>query len=149
MKASGQLHAPAALPLGKRAPNTHWIGGWVGLRVTLDAVVKRKIPSPSVCVGNGYGLDVRGSGVRFPVGLGIFLFSTACRPALGSTQPSIQWVPGALSLGLKRPEREAHNSHPCSVKVKNPWSYTSTPPYLVMTWCLIKQRLHLPGVVLS
>jgi hypothetical protein len=27
-------------------PGTHWIGGWVGLRVGLDAVVKRKIPSP-------------------------------------------------------------------------------------------------------
>jgi hypothetical protein len=25
---------------------THWIGGWVGPRAVLDAVVKRKIPSP-------------------------------------------------------------------------------------------------------
>jgi hypothetical protein len=30
----------------KRAPGTHWIGGWVGPRAVLDAVVKRKIPSP-------------------------------------------------------------------------------------------------------
>jgi len=29
-----------------RAPGTHWIGGWVGPRTVLDAVVKRKIPSP-------------------------------------------------------------------------------------------------------
>jgi hypothetical protein len=29
-----------------RATGTHWIGGWVGSRVVLDAVVKRKIPSP-------------------------------------------------------------------------------------------------------
>jgi hypothetical protein len=28
------------------APGTHWIGGWVGLRTFLGAVVKRKIPSP-------------------------------------------------------------------------------------------------------
>jgi hypothetical protein len=28
------------------APGTHWIGGWVGPRAILDAVVKRKIPSP-------------------------------------------------------------------------------------------------------
>jgi hypothetical protein len=30
----------------ERAPGTHWIGGWVDLRAVLDAVVKRKIPSP-------------------------------------------------------------------------------------------------------
>jgi hypothetical protein len=30
----------------ERAPGTHWIGGWVGPRATLDAVVKRKILSP-------------------------------------------------------------------------------------------------------
>jgi hypothetical protein len=29
----------------ERAPGTHWIGGWVGPRTVLDAVVKRKIPS--------------------------------------------------------------------------------------------------------
>jgi hypothetical protein len=29
----------------ERAPCTHWIGGWVGPRAVLDAVVKRKIPS--------------------------------------------------------------------------------------------------------
>jgi hypothetical protein len=28
------------------APDTHWIWGWVGPRVGLEAVVKRKIPSP-------------------------------------------------------------------------------------------------------
>jgi hypothetical protein len=30
----------------ERAPGTHWIGGWMGPRAELDAVVKRKIPSP-------------------------------------------------------------------------------------------------------
>jgi hypothetical protein len=30
----------------ERAPDTRWIGGWVGPRAGLDAVVKRKIPSP-------------------------------------------------------------------------------------------------------
>jgi hypothetical protein len=30
----------------ERAPGTHWIGGWVCTRAVLEAVVKRKIPSP-------------------------------------------------------------------------------------------------------
>jgi hypothetical protein len=46
MEVSGQLHAPAALNPRERARGTHWIGGWVGPRAILDAVVKRKIPSP-------------------------------------------------------------------------------------------------------
>jgi hypothetical protein len=54
-----------------------------------------------------YGLDDWGSRVRFPTGAGIFLFTTASRTALGPTQPPIQWLPGALSLGVKRPGREA------------------------------------------
>jgi hypothetical protein len=45
-------------------------------------------------------------------GLAIFLLATASRPALGPIHPPIQWVPGALSLGVKRPRREAdHPTH--------------------------------------
>jgi hypothetical protein len=44
----------------------------------------------------GYGMDDRWFESRR--GLGIFLFTTASRPALGLTQPPIQWVPGALSM---------------------------------------------------
>jgi hypothetical protein len=46
MEVSGQLHALAALPPKERAPGTHWIGGLVGPRAVLDAVVKKEIPSP-------------------------------------------------------------------------------------------------------
>jgi hypothetical protein len=31
----------------ENSPGTHWIGGCVGSRAVLEAVVKRKIPSPS------------------------------------------------------------------------------------------------------
>jgi hypothetical protein len=48
-----------------------------------------------------------------------------------------QWVPGILSLGVKRPVREADHWPPSSVEVNNSWSYTSTPP------------IPLHGVVLS
>jgi hypothetical protein len=59
------------------------------------------------------------------------------RPALVPTQPTIQWVPGALSLGVKRSGLEADHSPLSSAKVKNALNYTSTPPYIFMKWCLI------------
>jgi hypothetical protein len=51
-------------------------------------------------------------------GLGIFLFTTASRTALGPTQPPIQWIPGALSLGANRQGCEADHSTFSSAEVK-------------------------------
>jgi hypothetical protein len=56
------------------------------------------------------------------------------RKALGLIQPPIQWVPGALSLGVNRPGREANNSPPSSAEVNNAWSYTSTPPMSTLSF---------------
>jgi hypothetical protein len=50
--------------------------------------------------------------------LGIFLFTTASRMTLGPTQLPTQWVSGALSLGIKRPGRDADHSPPSSAEVK-------------------------------
>jgi hypothetical protein len=58
--------------------------------------------------------------------MGIFLVNVS-RPALGPTQSPFQVVPGALSLAVKRPRREADHSPPSSAEVKNAWSHTSTP----------------------
>jgi hypothetical protein len=74
----------------------------------------------------GYGLDDRGFETRQE--LGIFLFTTASRTDLGLIRYPIQWIPGALYLGVKLPGREADHSPPSSAEVKNAWSYTSTPP---------------------
>jgi hypothetical protein len=60
------------------------------------------------------------------------LFSTSSRLALGPTQPPIQWVPGALSSGVKWPGREADHSPPASTAVKKMWIYAFTPPYAFM-----------------
>jgi hypothetical protein len=51
-------------------------------------------------------------------GLGVFLFTTASRTALGPTQPLIQWVPRASSLGVKLPGREADHSFPSRAEVE-------------------------------
>jgi hypothetical protein len=58
---------------------------------------------------------------RVPVGLRIF--STSFRPALGPTQSPIQWVPR-----VKRPGRDGDYSPTVSAEVKNTWIYTSSPP---------------------
>jgi hypothetical protein len=66
---------------------------------------------------------------------GIFLFAFASRLALGY----IQREQGAISPGIKRPRRGADHS-PLSSEVKNAWKYTSTPLYVITTWCLVEQR---------
>jgi hypothetical protein len=75
----------------------------------------------SVGLATDYGLDGPGSN---PVGDEIFRPS---RPALGPTQPPVQWVPG-LSRGKVRPERAADHSPPSSAAVVGEKSYTSTHP---------------------
>ena len=63
-------------------------------------------------VATGYGLD--GLGIESRWGRD---FPHLSRPALGPTQPPVQWVPG-LSRGKKRPGRDADPSPPSSAVVK-------------------------------
>ena len=78
-------------------------------------------PGSSVGLATGYGLD--GPGI-----------DSQCRrdfphlsiPALGPTQPPVQWVPG-LSRGKEWPGRDADTSPPSSAVVMKEQSYTSTP----------------------
>jgi len=92
-------------------------------------------------IKSDHGLDDRGFESR--QGLGIFLFTTASRQALGIIQPPIQRVPETLYLGVKRPGREADDSPPSSAVVKNVWSYTFTPQHTFMAWCSAKSRSHM------
>jgi hypothetical protein len=86
------------------------------------------------------GIVVTGYGwteLDFRQDMGIVLYDTASRPALGSTQPPIQWVPGDLSLELKRQGREADRSHPSNAEGKE----------CVELYLHLPTRIH--GVVLS
>jgi hypothetical protein len=89
-------------------------------------------------VALGYGLDNRGFESR--QGVVIYLFTTTSRPGLGPIHPPVQWVPRALSLGLKRPEREAdHSIH----LVPSSRMRGTIPPlrqYAFMAWCLVKKK---------
>ena len=67
-------------------------------------------PGSSVGIAIDYGLDDPGSN---PGGDEIFRPS---RPALGPTQPPVQWVP-ILSRGKMRPGHAADHSSPSSAAV--------------------------------
>jgi hypothetical protein len=69
----------------------------------------------------------------------IFVLSTALEPALGPTQPPIQWIPEALSRGIKRPGRE-NNLPPSSDEDMNTWSYTSSKPFVFIARRLTKHK---------
>ena len=61
------------------------------------------------------------------------LFSSPeSRPTLAPIQLPIQWVPGALSQGVKWPGSEADHSPPISAEVRNSWIHTSIPQYALM-----------------
>jgi hypothetical protein len=92
-----------------------------------------------VGTATAYGLDDRGVGVRVPV-VKNFHFSISSRPDLGSIQPPVQWVQGALFSrggGVKWQGRKVDHSTPTSAEIKKTWTYTSTTPYIFMAYCLI------------
>jgi hypothetical protein len=76
---------------------------------------------------NCYGLSFRSRNSSVGIetdhcldsGSSVPLFSTLSIPALGPTQLPAHWVLGAISAGVKRPEREADRSLPSSTEVKN------------------------------
>jgi len=67
-------------------------------------------------------------------GLGIFLFTTASRTALEPIQRPFQWVPGLLSLGVKRPGPEADLSRPSTAGVKE-WVKLYLHAPNTLSWC--------------
>jgi hypothetical protein len=110
------------------------------------------VPHVTVWVGIAQwcsaGLRARCRGVRIPAEAGNFLFTTASKPALRPTQPPIQWVPWAFSLGVKRPERETDHSPPSIAKVKNgvvlSWSTGTTLPLPCHCWySFVRNANHL------
>jgi hypothetical protein len=82
-----------------------------------------------------YVLDDRGSRVRF--------LAEAGNLSLLSGPPGLlsNAYRGALSLGVKRPGREADHSPPPSAEVKE-WVelYLHSPHNVFMVWCLVKHK---------
>jgi hypothetical protein len=78
-------------------------------------------------------------GIDFRKSKKIFLVAEAPVTALGTTKPSMQLVPAALYLPVKRPEREAHHTH-AVLEFRNSWTCISTPQYAFMSRYVIKYR---------
>jgi hypothetical protein len=72
----------------------------------------------SVGIALGYGLDDRGSRVRFPAGAGNFSLHHRVQNGFGAHPASYPMGSRVLSLGVKRPGREAEHSPPFSAEVK-------------------------------
>jgi hypothetical protein len=86
-----------------------------------------------------YGLDDRGSGVRFPAGAGNFSLHRV-RNGSGAHPASYPIGTRGVFPRDKAAGREADHSPPSSAEVKNAWSYPSTPQYVFTAWCLVKHR---------
>jgi hypothetical protein len=106
---------------------THSLNNYVKEDIYLVALHPREVPD-----------SITFRQVACPEEFRIFSFTLSVS-ALEPTQP-IQWVSGALCLGIKRPGFEADHSPPSSGEVKNARSYTPTPQYVFMAWCLVKYR---------
>jgi hypothetical protein len=84
-------------------------------------------PGSSVSIVPDYGLDGWGS---IPGRCrGFFPLISASRPALGPTQPPIQWLSGALSPAVKHSRGMTLTTHPLLVlRLRKSRSYTSSHP---------------------
>jgi hypothetical protein len=72
----------------------------------------------SVGIATSYGLDDRMIGIRFPTGAGNFSLRHSVQTGSRAHSASYPIVAGALSLGVKRPGREADHLPASSAKVK-------------------------------
>jgi len=71
---------------------------------------------------------------------GIFSLPHRVQTSYGAHSTSYPVVTGGSFPGIMWPGREADHFRPSNAEVKNAWSYTFTPPYLFMAWCLVKYR---------
>jgi hypothetical protein len=84
-----------------------------------DMVHMTRSQDSSVGIATELRLEEREIGLRFPARARDFSLLHNVHTGSGTTQPPIQWVPGALSPRVKRPGCKADESPPSSVEVNN------------------------------
>jgi hypothetical protein len=95
----------------------------------------------SVGIALGYGLDDRGSRVRFPAGAGNFSLHYRVQNSSGAHPASYPiGTKGSFPAG-EAAGREADHSPPPSTEVKECVElYLHSPQYVFMAWCVFKHR---------
>jgi hypothetical protein len=94
-------------------------------------------PGQLNCIALCYRLD--DWGLEYPQGLRIFLFTTESIPAVGPTQPPIQWVPETLCLGVNGRGVKLTTHHHLVLRSECVELYLHSP-ILPMAWCSLKKR---------
>jgi hypothetical protein len=84
----------------------------------------------AVSIVSDYGMDDQAIDVRFlEEAKGFFPLAFVSRPALGPTQPPVQWVPKVFLPGAKRSRGVTLSAHPNLVlRLRMSRNYTSCPP---------------------
>jgi hypothetical protein len=92
-------------------------------------------PPPNTGIANSSSAMLQAGRLGFesPHFQGFSLFATACRPTLGPTQPSVQWI-----LGFKWLGRQAdHSLLLLKLRIRGA---TSISLQVFTAWCLVKYR---------
>jgi hypothetical protein len=121
----------------RKQDNEEFHNLWSSTNIIFIIKSRRTEPCYFSQSATSYGEDDRVSRIRFPAGAGNFSLHHRVQNGSGAHPASYPMDTGALSLGVKRPGREAYHSPPSSAEVKIACCYTSIPPI----------RLH--GVVFS
>jgi hypothetical protein len=99
-------------------------------------IYQQQEPDSLVSIATDYRQDDCMIGVQILVGAGNFSLTTLSRPALGLTQPPFQWVPGALSLGVKWPGMKL-TTHFLVPRSTMHAATPLLPQHFLMAWCLV------------
>jgi hypothetical protein len=85
-----------------------------------------------------HGIDDQGTMVLCSAGVQyvIISFSKASKPAVGSTQPSIQGKSETFCSAIRQPVHEVDQSPPSRDEFKNVWRYTSIHLGYDLAWCI-------------
>jgi hypothetical protein len=108
-----------------------------GLALPADSSFIHRV---AIGIALGYGLDYRGSRVRFPAGAGNFSLHHRVQNGSGAHPASYPIGTRGSFPGGKAAGAWSWPHLRLVPRSKNEWNYTSTPQYAFMAWCLAQAQ---------